>query len=117
MRSYLKEKVLHSESAKLSCFKTAFPPDAEDELVDYIKNRQLRFFGMARDCACSVSYDFARKNNFKVPFNPRRKKQAKIGQKSFLRVTQNFHSGNLKLQVCPEPWISINLKWINSLIC
>ena len=39
----LKEKVLHPCSARLGCFTTAFPPDAEDELVDYIKNRQWRF--------------------------------------------------------------------------
>ena len=42
LQRHLKEKVLHPE-VKLSCFKTVFPPDAEDEFVDYIKNVQLRF--------------------------------------------------------------------------
>ena len=33
LQRHLKEKVLHHGSPKLDCFKTAFLPDAKDELV------------------------------------------------------------------------------------
>ena len=56
----------------------------KDQLVNYIKSRQLRFFGMTRDDVCLVAYDFARIYNFAMPFNPQKKKAGKDWLEQFL---------------------------------
>ena len=52
---HLKSKVGSPGNANLGRFRTAFSKDTEEELVNYIKDMQLRFFGLTRDAVCSLA--------------------------------------------------------------
>ena len=72
---------------------------------------------MTRDDVCSVAYDLARINNFKVPFNPQKKKSK---QRLVRKVSGTSPRTSLRQPEAtsfPKPLVSINLEWINSLIC
>ena len=73
MIRHLKSKVGSPGNANLGRFRTAFSKDTEEDLVKYIKDMQLRFFGLTRDAVCSLAYDYATVNKLNVPFNKEKK--------------------------------------------
>ena len=70
---HLENKVASPGKTNLGCFRTVFSKE-EENLVKYIKNMQIRFFGLTRDAVCSLVYDNAISNKLKIPFNKEKKK-------------------------------------------
>ena len=46
---HLKKKVASPGKINLGCFRIVFSKEVEEDLVKYIKNMQIRFFGLTRD--------------------------------------------------------------------
>ena len=86
---HLKSKVGSPGNANLGCFRSAFSKDTEEELVNYIKDTQLRFFSLTRDAVCSLAYDYATVNKLNVPFN-KEKKAGPDWLESFLKRHSNL---------------------------
>ena len=70
---HLKNNVSSPGKNKLGRFQVTFNPDVEKKLVEYLKDMQLRFFGLSRKALCSIAYDYAIANNIKAPFNKQKK--------------------------------------------
>ncbi|KAG5877635.1 hypothetical protein JTB14_030033 [Gonioctena quinquepunctata] len=74
-RSTLKRKVLGknrdavSNKKILGSKRTVFTPEQEQELVNYILELEIRFFGLKTTDVRYIAYSLAEKNNIKHPFN------------------------------------------------
>ena len=62
---HLKNKVSRPGQAKLGNFVPTFSPEIENKLVSYLKEMQLRFFGLTKDAICSLAYEYTVTNNIK----------------------------------------------------
>ena len=82
---HLKNKVASPGKINLGCFRTVFSKEVEEDLVKYIKNMQIRFFGLTRDAVCSLVCDHAISNKLKIPFNKEKKKAGPDWLQSFFK--------------------------------
>ena len=82
---HLKNKVASPGKINLGCFRTVFSKEVEADLVKYIKNMQIKFFGLTRDAVCSLVYDYAISNKLKIPFNKEKKKAGPDWVQSFFK--------------------------------
>ena len=82
---HLRNKVSHTGQAKLGNFVPTFSPEIENELVSYLKEMQLRFFGLTKDAICSLAYEYTVTNNIKNRFNINKKKAGSDWFNCFLK--------------------------------
>ena len=66
---HLKKKVSVPGKKKLENFSIVFSPQTEEQLVNYLKEMQVRFFGLTRSALGSIAFQYVVSNSIKNPFN------------------------------------------------
>ena len=82
---HVKNKVTAPGTKKLGKFQTVFSIEVEKQLVNNIKEMQIRFFGLTRENLCSLAFEYATANNINNPFNKQKKAAGKDWLDLFLK--------------------------------
>ena len=85
---HLKNQVSAPGTNRLGNFKTVFSPEVEEQLVDHIKEMQIRFFGLTRENFGSLAFDYATANKIPNPFNQQKNLLERIGLTFFKKASR-----------------------------